>query len=81
MIKNSQINNNLKRFRDSRGLKSKFVAKKLGISPNYYSQIENGHRSPQLEHLLKLKELYNVSLDEIFFDNKIAKRDKEKEII
>lgn len=76
------LDNNLKQLRDARGLKSKFIAEKIGISPNYYSQIENGHRTPQIEHLLKLREIYNISLDEIFFNDKIAKCDeKQKRIV
>lgn len=78
MTDNKRITSNLKRLREERGLKQNFVAGKLGITQNYYSQIENGHRPPQVEHLLKLRELFNVSLDEIFFDNKIAKCDSNK---
>ncbi|WP_121614755.1 helix-turn-helix domain-containing protein [Virgibacillus halodenitrificans] len=70
------ITNNLKQMRKERGIKQKFVAEQLGISPNYYSQIENGHRQPQIEHLLKLRCIFSVSLDDIFFNNMIANRDK-----
>lgn len=75
MPESKNISSNLKQLREQRGLKQKFVAEKLGISPNYYSQIENGHRYPQVEHLLKLRDIFNVSLDDIFFNDKIAKRD------
>lgn len=66
------INNNLKQLREERGVKQKFIAEQLGITPNYYSQIENGHRFPQVEHLLKLRNILGVTLDEIFFKGKIA---------
>src|SRR5690625_2280994 len=75
MKNNKIISNNLKRLREQRGIKQKFIAEQLGISANYYSQIENGHRPPQVEHLLKLRDLFNVSLDEIFFKDEIAKCD------
>ncbi|GGP17192.1 helix-turn-helix domain-containing protein [Oceanobacillus neutriphilus] len=75
MPESKNISSNLKQLREQRGLKQKFVAEKLGISPNYYSQIENGHRYPQVEHLLKLRDIFNVSLDDIFFNDKIAKCD------
>lgn len=68
----SHINSNLKQLREERGIKQKFVAEQLGITANYYSQIENGHRFPQVEHLLKLRNLFNVSLDDIFFNDQIA---------
>ncbi|GAB3801418.1 helix-turn-helix transcriptional regulator [Virgibacillus kimchii] len=76
MIDSKKITNNLKRLREERGIKQNFVAKKLGITQNYYSQIENGHRHPQVEHLLILRDLFNVSLDEIFFKDEIAKCDE-----
>jgi len=75
MTNNKKITNNLKALREERGVKQKFIAEQLGISANYYSQIENGHRPPQVEHLLKLRDLFNVSLDEIFFKDEIANRD------
>lgn len=75
------ISANLKAFRENRGLKQKYIAEQLGISPNYYSQIENGHRLPQLEHLLILRNIFNVSLDDLFFNNEIAKCDKKSYVI
>lgn len=75
MTNNKRITNNLKSLREERGIKQKFIAEQLGISANYYSQIENGHRPPQVEHLLKLRDLFNVSLDEIFFKDEIANCD------
>ncbi|UUI41141.1 helix-turn-helix domain-containing protein [Oceanobacillus oncorhynchi] len=81
MTETKNISNNLKQLREQRGLKQKFIAEKLGISPNYYSQIENGHRYPQVEHLLKLRDIFNVKLDDIFFNNNIAKCDYEQKVI
>jgi len=78
MSDTKKITNNLKQLRDERGLKQNFIAKQLGITQNYYSQIENGHRPPQVEQLLKLRNIFNVSLDEIFFKHEIANRDINK---
>lgn len=80
MTDTKKITNNLKALREERGIKQKFVAEKLGISPNYYSQIENGHRPPQVEHLLKLRDLFDVTLDEIFFKGEIANCDVKQAI-
>jgi len=60
-----RIRNNLKQLREDSGVKQKVVAEQLGISANYYSQIENGHRSLQIDHLLKLRDIFNVSLEVI----------------
>lgn len=80
MTNNKRISNNLKMMREERGLKQNFVARKLGITPNYYSQIENGHRPPQTQHLLVLRNLFDVSLDEIFFKDEIANCDSKQAI-
>lgn len=77
MSDNKNISNNLRKLREKRGIKQKFIAEQLGISPNYYSQIENGHRPPQVEHLLKLRNIFNVSLDDIFFNHEIANCEKQ----
>ena len=77
MTRNKIISNNLKQLREARGIKQKFIAEQLGISANYYSQIENGHRPPQLDHLLILRNIFDVTLDDIFFNKEIAKRDKQ----
>lgn len=81
VVDNKRITNNMRSLRDSRGLKQKYVASKLGITQNYYSQIENGHRLPQLEHLLILRSLYGISLDDIFFNNEIAKCDYNEDVV
>lgn len=81
MVDNKLISDNIKQLREERGIKQKFIAEQLGITANYYSQIENGHRLPQLEHLLILRNMYNVSLDDIFFNSEIANRDEDKEVV
>lgn len=81
MIDYKLLSSNLKDLRESKGIKQKFIAEQLGISANYYSQIENGHRLPQLEHLIVIKNIFNISLDDIFFNTEIANRDKNKEVV
>ncbi|WP_079708580.1 helix-turn-helix domain-containing protein [Paraliobacillus ryukyuensis] len=78
----NNINEKLRYLRESNGLKSKFVAKKIGVSPGTYSEFETGKRNPRIEHLIVLRDLYNISLDDLFFNDMIAKRDlKQKECI
>lgn len=75
MTVNQIVPNNLKQLRESRGIQQKFVAERIGISANYYCQIENGHRNVPIKLLPKIKEFFGVTLDEIFFKNEIAKCD------
>ena len=59
----------LKRLRDLRedhDLLQKDVAEILGISQTVYSRYERGYQNIPLEHLVKLADYYNVSLDYIF---------------
>ena len=77
MSTTKRISSNLKALREERGLKQKFVAERIGVNPNHYSQIENGHLQPQIKHLLILRDLFGVTLDEIFFKDEIAKCEKQ----
>lgn len=72
------VPNNLKRLREERGIQQKFVAEYIGISANYYCQIENGRRTLPTKYLPKIREFFKVSLDEIFFENEIAICDSNK---
>ena len=44
-------------------MKQSAVAQYLGIQQTVYSRYERGARTIPLEHLIKLADLYNVSLD------------------
>lgn len=50
---------NLKKFRIDLGLKTKEIAEKLGISPSYYSLIENGRKDPTYGFMEKFGETFN----------------------
>ena len=53
----------LRDMREDFDLKQQNIADLLGIQQTVYSRYERGARTIPLEHLLKLAELYNVSLD------------------
>ena len=53
----------LKDLREDADLKQYAVAQHLGIQQTVYSRYERGERTIPLEHLVKLADLYNVSLD------------------
>ncbi|MCD8131972.1 MAG: helix-turn-helix domain-containing protein [Lachnospiraceae bacterium] len=55
----------LRKLRLERGLQQKAVAASLHISPSTYSNYENGVFLPDLETLLLLADLFEVSLDEL----------------
>ncbi len=59
----------LRRLRDLRedhDLTQTDIANLLGIKQTVYSRYERGYQNIPLEHLLKLADHYNVTLDYIF---------------
>lgn len=55
----------LRKWRERKGYSQKQVAISLGIAPPQISKWEAGTTEPTLENLIKLCELYGVTLDEI----------------
>ena len=53
----------LRDLREDHDLKQEEVAKLLGIQQTVYSRYERGARTIPLEHLVKLAEFYQVSVD------------------
>ena len=53
----------LKDMREDFDLTQKELAEVLGVQQTVYSRYERGFQTIPLEHLLKLAEFYNVSLD------------------
>lgn len=53
----------LKDLREDNDFLQKDIAKKLGISQQYYSQYELGNYTMPIEMLIELAKEYNVSLD------------------
>ena len=43
----------------------------IQITPAYLSAIEKGDRNPSLAHAKALAELYQTSIEELFFDPKV----------
>lgn len=57
---------NLKEQRLNLGLTQKEMAEKMGVKYQSYQAYERGISSPSLENLLKIAEIYNSSLDDLF---------------
>ena len=56
----------IKRLRKNKGLKQQELAEILGIKRNTYSDWENGKTEPRFDNLVKLADLFDVSLDWLF---------------
>lgn len=77
-------NDYLKLLRNSRFLTQDELAKKLGISQTYYSQIENGQRRPSISLWQRIHKLFNLSeyiMWQLIDGNSVKLGESEKEII
>ena len=68
----------LAKERTSKGLTQKEVADKIGITQASLSMIEKGKRVGSDKTKIKLSKLYGKTVDYLFFEDKITKRDQIK---
>lgn len=57
------LQNELKHYREKHNYSQEDVAKKINITQQAYSNYEKGNRLPNIEILIKLADLYEISLD------------------
>ncbi|OTA18462.1 transcriptional regulator [Xenorhabdus vietnamensis] len=55
----------LRTLREARGLTQTRLAELIGVLPRVYNRWERGHISPQLDTLIKMADVLQVSLDEL----------------
>lgn len=71
--------NKVSQLRKSKGLKQQELAKKLNISVFHLSKIENHKKNLTLTTALKVTDIFNVTLNDIFFKDKLFKLNKDKD--
>ncbi|MCF6347017.1 MAG: helix-turn-helix domain-containing protein [Flavobacteriaceae bacterium] len=59
------IADNLKVFREQKGLLQKEVANAVGVHPSNYSKMEKGERDVSIEVADKLAKFFGVTIDEL----------------
>lgn len=59
------FNDNLNRLRKQKGLSQEELAFQLGVSRQSISKYESGQSVPELERLIEIADLFEVSLDEL----------------
>lgn len=62
--------NNLEYYRKKKKMTQGELAKKIGVSTTFVSQIENGISNPSDENLLKISEILNVSVNDLNLSNR-----------
>ena len=58
-----EANKELKSVIDKRGLKQNYVAREIGITPNYLGQILNGNRKLSADVAIKAAQVLGLPLD------------------
>ncbi|WP_439425591.1 helix-turn-helix transcriptional regulator [Oenococcus alcoholitolerans] len=68
----------LYKYRKDAGYSQDDIAKKMFVSRQAVSKWESGESTPDLSNLVKLAELFEVSLDELILDSKKTNVDLDK---
>ena len=77
---NIEIANRLQKLRKENGYSQEELADKLGISRQAVSKWERAESSPDTDNLIILARLYNMSLDELLYDNEETEEIRERTI-
>lgn len=82
---NIEIANRLVKLRKEKGLSQEELAEKLGLSRQAISKWERGESSPDMDNIVMLAKLYDLSFDELLSTSEYyveEKNDnKEKEVV
>lgn len=62
---NVQLIRNLKLYRDAYGYTQEWLSQQLSISRQAYSNYERGKREPDLDLLIQLCKIYDITLDQL----------------
>lgn len=63
-----QFPQKLRTLRERHGMTQRDLAKALGLTQGYIYFLENGQRRPNVDLLIKLANLFNVTLDQLARD-------------
>lgn len=70
---------NVRNLRDEWDLTQRELAYKIGTSQAIISKIENGHY-PEIELICKISELFDVTLDDLFYQPRILSGSKRNRL-
>lgn len=75
-VSDEKLGEVMRRYRNEHNYTQKKIADYLGIDRTTYSKYETAQRKPELDVIMKLAALYNVSVDEFLKDFFAEKPDK-----
>ena len=74
------IGENILKFRKQKGMSQEELAEKLNVSRQSISLWETNQTVPQIDYLMELSKIFNVTLDELC-SNEVVEKDENKEPI
>ncbi len=75
-----EFNNKLYALRKQKGLSQEELAHRLNVSRQTVSKWEVGESSPDMEKLVAISELFDISLDELVLDKVVKKENAQEQI-
>ena len=63
------MENKVQELRKQRGMSQEELAENMGVVADYISMIERGVRSPGFALAKKIADFFDMTIDEIFFNN------------
>jgi len=70
------MENKIKHFIKTKGLKTSFILSSTGVSKSYFYDVMKGKTIPSLTNARKIARAIDVPLDELFPEMKIEKNDE-----
>lgn len=62
-------------LRKSRKYSQEYFSELIGINPRQIVRIENGENMPSIEHLEKIANIFDITVDELFMNNSFDNND------
>jgi transcriptional regulator with XRE-family HTH domain len=76
-----ELNNKLYELRKQKGLSQEELANRLNVSRQTVSKWEVGESSPDMEKLVAISELFDISLDELVLDKAVKKEEASEQVV
>ena len=76
-----EFNNKLYELRKQKGLSQEELANRLNVSRQTVSKWEVGESSPDMEKLVAISELFDISLDELVLDKVVKKEEASEQVV
>ena len=73
------LGNSIKHHRKRLRMTQENLADKLFVSPNYIYELEKSHKTPSLQLLINMSEIFGVSIDSLFMPDIATGENGDKE--